>query len=186
MFTFAWLRAGARAGDRAVSRHRASAADRRLAALPALSDRGRQARRLRRAGAEVLGAVHARRSGLAPDLIDDSRDPAATKAAVADDHRASRPPSEWRPVFAAADCCVTIVASLEEALRDPHFVERGLFAHKVAGAVRRDHAGVAGADCRRAAREAGHEGCAETRSGQQSARVASLLATIRRPAIRAL
>jgi len=27
---------------------------------------------------------------------------------------------------------VTIVASLEEAMRDPHFVERGLFAHQVA------------------------------------------------------
>ena len=36
-------------------------------------------------------------------------------------------------MFAAADCCVTIMATLEEALRDPHFVERGLFAHKVAG-----------------------------------------------------
>jgi crotonobetainyl-CoA:carnitine CoA-transferase CaiB-like acyl-CoA transferase len=36
-------------------------------------------------------------------------------------------------VFAAADCCVTIMATLEEAVRDPHFVKRGLFAHKVAG-----------------------------------------------------
>ena len=25
------------------------------------------------------------------------------------------------------------MATLEEALRDPHFIERGLFAHKVAG-----------------------------------------------------
>jgi len=40
---------------------------------------------------------------------------------------------EWRPLFATADCCVTIMATLEEALRDPHFVERGLFAHRVAG-----------------------------------------------------
>ena len=37
----------------------------------------------------------------------------------------------WRPKFAAADCCVTIMASLEDALHDPHFVERGLFAHIV-------------------------------------------------------
>jgi crotonobetainyl-CoA:carnitine CoA-transferase CaiB-like acyl-CoA transferase len=36
-------------------------------------------------------------------------------------------------VFAKADCCVTIMATLEEALRDPHFVARGLFAHQVAG-----------------------------------------------------
>jgi alpha-methylacyl-CoA racemase len=36
-------------------------------------------------------------------------------------------------LFAAADCCTTVVASLQEALADPHFVERGLFAHTVTG-----------------------------------------------------
>jgi crotonobetainyl-CoA:carnitine CoA-transferase CaiB-like acyl-CoA transferase len=70
--------------------------------------------------------------GLAPGLIDDSRNPAATKAAVAT-IIAGRSADEWRPLLAAADCCVTVMATLEEALRDPHFVERGLFAHKVAG-----------------------------------------------------
>jgi len=70
--------------------------------------------------------------GLSRDMIDDSRNPAATKAAVAA-IIAGRAAEEWRPVFAAADCCVTIMATLEQALRDPHFVERGLFAHKVAG-----------------------------------------------------
>ena len=70
--------------------------------------------------------------GLAPNLLDDSRDPAATKAAVAA-IIAGRTADEWRPVFAAADCCVTIMATLEEALRDPHFIARGLFAHQVAG-----------------------------------------------------
>jgi crotonobetainyl-CoA:carnitine CoA-transferase CaiB-like acyl-CoA transferase len=40
---------------------------------------------------------------------------------------------EWQPLFAKADCCVTIVASLEQAMSDPHFIERGLFAHHVAG-----------------------------------------------------
>jgi len=68
--------------------------------------------------------------GLALHFIDDSRDPAATKAAVAA-IIAARSADEWRPLFAAADCCVTIMATLEEALRDPHFVERGLFAHRV-------------------------------------------------------
>ena len=38
---------------------------------------------------------------------------------------------EWRPIFAAADCCATVIVPLEEAMRDPHFVERGLFAHQV-------------------------------------------------------
>ena len=42
---------------------------------------------------------------------------------------------EWRPIFAKADCCVTIVVPLEQAMRDPHFVERGLFAHQVASAA---------------------------------------------------
>src|SRR6185503_9348764 len=64
--------------------------------------------------------------GLSRELIDDNRDPGATKAAVAA-IIANRTADEWRPVFAAADCCVTIMATLEQALRDPHFVERGLF-----------------------------------------------------------
>ncbi len=69
--------------------------------------------------------------GLAPELIDDTRDPAATRAAVAS-LIASRTAEEWRPIFAAADCCATIVASLAEAVHDPHFVARGLFAHRIA------------------------------------------------------
>jgi crotonobetainyl-CoA:carnitine CoA-transferase CaiB-like acyl-CoA transferase len=70
--------------------------------------------------------------GLDPQFIDDSRDPAATQAAVAA-IIAGRSADEWGPLFAAADCCVSIMATLEEALRDPHFVARGLFAHQVAG-----------------------------------------------------
>jgi crotonobetainyl-CoA:carnitine CoA-transferase CaiB-like acyl-CoA transferase len=70
--------------------------------------------------------------GLAPELADDSRDPAATKAAIAAIIK-TRTAEQWRPLLAAADCCVTIMATLKEALRDAHFVERGLFAHKVAG-----------------------------------------------------
>ena len=63
-------------------------------------------------------------------FIDDSRDPKATRDAVAK-LIAARTSEEWRPIFAAADCCTTVVTPLEEAMRDPHFVERGLFAHKV-------------------------------------------------------
>ena len=66
------------------------------------------------------------------EFIDDSHDPAATKVAVAA-IIAGRSADEWRPLFAAADCCVTIMATLEEAMHDPHFVARGLFAHQVAG-----------------------------------------------------
>ena len=71
----------------------------------------------------------------------------------------------WRPKFAAADCCVTIMASLEEALHDPHFVERGLFAHQVVGRVGQDHAGAAGADRGDVARGAGREALAAARGG---------------------
>jgi crotonobetainyl-CoA:carnitine CoA-transferase CaiB-like acyl-CoA transferase len=65
--------------------------------------------------------------------MDDLAAPATTKSAIAA-IIARETAEHWRPKFAAADCCVTIMASLEEALHDPHFVERGLFAHRVAGA----------------------------------------------------
>ena len=70
--------------------------------------------------------------GLEAALVDDKRDPAATMHSVSA-IIAGRSAAEWEPVFAKADCCVTIVRSLEEALRDPHFIGRGLFAHRVRG-----------------------------------------------------
>lgn len=69
--------------------------------------------------------------GLDEKHADDKSDPAATIAAVSE-RIAARSAEEWKPIFAAADCCATIVATLEEALRDPHFIQRGLFAHKIA------------------------------------------------------
>jgi crotonobetainyl-CoA:carnitine CoA-transferase CaiB-like acyl-CoA transferase len=74
--------------------------------------------------------------GLPSDVANDFVDPAATKAAVAA-IIVEKPADDWRPRLAAADCCATIVATLEEALADPHFIERGLFAHRVAGATGR-------------------------------------------------
>src|SRR5215831_13311067 len=67
---------------------------------------------------------------LPEQFADDTRDPKATRAAVAI-IIAARSADEWQPVFAAADCCATIVVPLEQAMRDPHFVKRGLFAHAV-------------------------------------------------------
>jgi alpha-methylacyl-CoA racemase len=69
--------------------------------------------------------------GLAAPFANDAADPAATKTEVAR-IIATYPATHWQPILAAADCCATIVASLEEALADPHFVERGLFAHRIA------------------------------------------------------
>jgi crotonobetainyl-CoA:carnitine CoA-transferase CaiB-like acyl-CoA transferase len=68
--------------------------------------------------------------GLPAEFVDDKRDPNATRHAIA--HLiAARTSEEWQPIFAKADCCVTIVVPLEQAMRDPHFVERGLFAQKI-------------------------------------------------------
>ena len=61
-----------------------------------------------------------------PDpLRDDRADPAATRAAVAAIVRV-RTAVEWHAVLAPLDCCATVVASLEEALADPHFRARDL------------------------------------------------------------
>jgi crotonobetainyl-CoA:carnitine CoA-transferase CaiB-like acyl-CoA transferase len=68
---------------------------------------------------------------LPAEFVDDLRNPTATREFVAK-LIAAKTSTEWRPIFAAADCCTTIVAPLEEAIRDPHFVERGTFAHEVA------------------------------------------------------
>jgi alpha-methylacyl-CoA racemase len=70
---------------------------------------------------------------LPAELIDDTRDPKATRDAVAR-LIAAKTSDQWRPIFAAADCCTTIITSLERAMADPHFVQRGVFAHKVATA----------------------------------------------------
>jgi crotonobetainyl-CoA:carnitine CoA-transferase CaiB-like acyl-CoA transferase len=68
--------------------------------------------------------------GLDLQYINDAKDPHATAEAVAAIIK-ERSADQWRPIFAAADCCVTIVASLEDAVRDPHFVGRGLFDREV-------------------------------------------------------
>jgi alpha-methylacyl-CoA racemase len=68
--------------------------------------------------------------GLPKEFIDDARDPKATRDAVAK-LILTKTSDEWRPIFARADCCATVIVPLEEAMRDPHFVERGLFAHQV-------------------------------------------------------
>jgi crotonobetainyl-CoA:carnitine CoA-transferase CaiB-like acyl-CoA transferase len=67
---------------------------------------------------------------LPPEFARADADPKATKREVGHIVR-TRIASEWAPIFAAADCCVTIIATLEEALADPHFVTRGLFAHRI-------------------------------------------------------
>jgi crotonobetainyl-CoA:carnitine CoA-transferase CaiB-like acyl-CoA transferase len=72
--------------------------------------------------------------GLAGPLIDDRMDAAATTEAVTA-IIAGRTAQEWASVFAAADCCATIVTDLEHAVADPHFSSRGLFAHGIVTAA---------------------------------------------------
>jgi crotonobetainyl-CoA:carnitine CoA-transferase CaiB-like acyl-CoA transferase len=72
--------------------------------------------------------------GLEEHLRDDARDPAAVTRAVAERIRA-RPAAHWRRAFAGRDACACVVKTVQEALADPHFVQRGLFARRlVAGA----------------------------------------------------
>ena len=40
----------------------------------------------------------------------------------------------WRAVFTGRDCCCSVVATLEEALQDPQFRQRGLFDRRLANA----------------------------------------------------
>jgi crotonobetainyl-CoA:carnitine CoA-transferase CaiB-like acyl-CoA transferase len=70
--------------------------------------------------------------GLEPDLRDDSRDPEATIRRVAE-IIGGRPSDHWAGVFEKADCCCTIVHTLEEAMADPQFTARQVFARKISG-----------------------------------------------------
>jgi alpha-methylacyl-CoA racemase len=65
--------------------------------------------------------------GLPEALRDERADPAATRSAVAA-IIAAAPAADWRARFEGEDCCCNLVATLEEAMADPHFRARGLFA----------------------------------------------------------
>lgn len=69
--------------------------------------------------------------GLPEALRDDRRDPAATREGVAALVR-ERNAAEWAPSLAKADCCVTVVQTMEEAAADPHFAAREVFAGRIA------------------------------------------------------
>jgi crotonobetainyl-CoA:carnitine CoA-transferase CaiB-like acyl-CoA transferase len=71
--------------------------------------------------------------GLDPALRDDANDPQATIAAVAE-LIAGEPSSVWAERFVEADVCCSVVRSLEVALNDTQFEQRGLFSRRVAPA----------------------------------------------------
>jgi len=63
-------------------------------------------------------------------LRDDRPDPQATRHAVAQ-CIAGRSADAWRAAFAGKDLCCCIVSTMQEAVADPQFRARGLFAHKI-------------------------------------------------------
>jgi crotonobetainyl-CoA:carnitine CoA-transferase CaiB-like acyl-CoA transferase len=66
--------------------------------------------------------------GLGDEHRDDSRDPAATKEAVAA-IIATRSGDAWEEVLGGEDVCCNLVRPVEAAIADPAFHERGLFDH---------------------------------------------------------
>jgi crotonobetainyl-CoA:carnitine CoA-transferase CaiB-like acyl-CoA transferase len=68
---------------------------------------------------------------LAPEWRDDSRDPAGTRRAVAA-RIAERTSAEWSAALGGKDVCCNLVATVEEAMQDPHFRARGLFERRLA------------------------------------------------------
>ncbi len=56
---------------------------------------------------------------------DDRATPRETRAEVSRIVR-GRTAADWEGLFAPLDCCVTVVATFEEALADPHFKARGV------------------------------------------------------------
>jgi crotonobetainyl-CoA:carnitine CoA-transferase CaiB-like acyl-CoA transferase len=63
-------------------------------------------------------------------LRDDANNPAAVKQTV-QKIIASRSAQDWATRFAGRDVCCSVVASLQEALADAHFVARGLFERRL-------------------------------------------------------
>jgi alpha-methylacyl-CoA racemase len=62
----------------------------------------------------------------APQLLDDAIDPHKTREAIAT-IIATRTAEEWEHLFSGVDACISVVKSLQEAVKSPHFRARGLF-----------------------------------------------------------
>jgi len=73
--------------------------------------------------------------GLAVELRNDAGREAAVRAEVARIVGA-KDAAHWRNTFAGQDVCCSIVPTMEEALRDPHFAARGVFARTLSDSGR--------------------------------------------------
>jgi len=72
--------------------------------------------------------------GLELELRDDCHDAAATTKRVTEIIRGESAET-WRARFAGRDCCCSIVADVQEAMADPHFAARELFARTLVNEV---------------------------------------------------
>ncbi len=70
--------------------------------------------------------------GLEARFRDDDADPSASRAAVAAKIAAASA-AVWQARIAGKDVCCAVVATIEEALADPHFIARGLFSRRLGG-----------------------------------------------------
>lgn len=68
--------------------------------------------------------------GLSAHECDDVADPVGTRQRIAE-RIAAQPASHWQVVFNSEDVCCNVVQTLQEAVADPHFQSRGLFARTV-------------------------------------------------------
>lgn len=114
---FRMARAGDRRGDRHVCQAGRIVAGGRLAALFGFIRPGTASWSPAARSEQKFWAVFTQAIGLPAELAYDFRNPRATRDAVAE-LIAARTAEQWRPLFAAADCCTTIVVSFEQELRD--------------------------------------------------------------------
>jgi crotonobetainyl-CoA:carnitine CoA-transferase CaiB-like acyl-CoA transferase len=70
--------------------------------------------------------------GLDQNLRDDSADPGGTLRRVTE-IIASEPASHWAQVLEKADCCCSVVKTLNEAMSDDQFSARRVFARRITG-----------------------------------------------------
>jgi alpha-methylacyl-CoA racemase len=68
--------------------------------------------------------------GLDPRWQDDQRDPEGTRRAIAS-LVAQRSAEEWRQAATGKDVCCCIMATMQEAMDDPQFRARGIFARRL-------------------------------------------------------
>jgi len=63
---------------------------------------------------------------ISPQDRNDHDNPDHVRACIAAAFR-SRTAETWAPLLQEADCCATVLKTIEDAMADPHFRERGLF-----------------------------------------------------------